>query len=92
MYSFKNKVLSTLLCHNAGSLQNIFKIPLGRVVLLARGRSFGRELDGIHICPLYLDAGKGHPCTFNTDRSLHGFEPWAGTRYGLGRPQLGPAS
>ena len=44
MYSFKHDVLSTLPRYNAGSLQDIMKIPLGRAVLLASGRSLGREL------------------------------------------------
>ena len=88
MYSFKNNVLSTLLRHNAGSLQNIFKILLGRAVLLAHRRSFSRELDGIHLRPLYLDAGEGNPRTFYADRLLDGIKPRAGidhltTRKGL---------
>ena len=70
MYSFKNNVLSTLLRYNAGSLQNIFKIPLGRAVLLVSGRSLGRELDGVHLHPLHLDAGEGHLCTLDADRPL----------------------
>ena len=77
MYSFENCVLSTLLRHNAGSLQNIFKIPLGRAVLLARRRSFGRELDGIHLRPLYFDTGEGHSRTFDANRPLDGVKPRA---------------
>ena len=78
MYSFENYVLSTLLRHNARSLQNIFKIPLGRAVLLASGRSLGRELDGVHLRPLHLDAGEGLPRTLNADRPLDGIKPRAG--------------
>ena len=64
MYSFKNNVLSTLLRYNVGSLQDIVKISLGRAVLLALGRSLGRKLDDIHLRPLHLDTGEGHPRTF----------------------------
>ena len=90
MYSFKNNVLSTLLRHNAGSLQNIFKIPLGRAVLLARGRSFGRELDGVHLRPLYLDTGEGHPRTFYADRPLDGVKPRAGIDQPLHESEVAP--
>ena len=78
MYSFKHDVLSTLPRYNAGSLQDVVKISLGRAVLLAFGWSFGRELDGIHLRPQHLDTGKGHPRTFNTDRSLNSVKPGAG--------------
>ena len=67
MYSFKNNVLSTLIRYNAGSLQDIAKISLGRAVLLALGRFLGRELDGVHLRPLHLDVGEGHPCTLDAD-------------------------
>ena len=98
MYSFKHDVLSTLPRYNAGSLQDVVKISLGRAVLLAFGWSFGRELDGIHLRPLHLDTGKGHPGTFDTDRPLDGVKPRAGIEqplheteiaagYGFGRPQ-----
>ena len=88
MYSFKNNVLSTLLRHNAGSLQNIFKIPLGRAVLLARGRSFGRKLDGVHLRPLYLDTGEGHPRTFDADGVLDDLEPWTGLHQPPHQPEV----
>ena len=96
--SFKNNVLSTLLRYSAGSLQDIIKIPLGHAVLLARRRSLGRELDGVHLRPLHLDTGEGHPRTFDADRPLDGIKPRAGidqplhepevaAGYGFGRPQ-----
>ena len=97
MISFKDNVFRTLPFYNTGSLQDIFKIPLGRAVLLAHGRSFGRKLDNIHLCPLYLDTGEGHPRTFYADRSLDGIKPRAdidqplhepevAAGYGFGRP------
>ena len=58
MYSFKDYILRTLLHHNAGSLQDIAEISLGRAVLLARGRSLGRDRDGVHLRPLHLDWAK----------------------------------
>ena len=78
MYSFKDYIFRTLLRHNAGSLQDIVKISLGRAVLLARGQSLGRDPDGIHLRPLHLDTGKGHPHTFDADRPLDGVKPRAG--------------
>ena len=74
------------------------KIPLGCAVLLARGRSLGRELDSVHLRPLHLDTGEGHPRTFNADRPLYGIKPRAGidqplhesevaAGYSFGRPQ-----
>ena len=78
MYSFKNNVISTLLRYNAGSLQDIAKISLGRAVLLARGRSLGHQLHGVHLRPVHLGAGKGHSRAFDTDRPLDGVKPRAG--------------
>ena len=65
MYSFKDYIFRTLLRYNAGSLQDICKIPLGCAVLLALWRSFGRNLDGVHLRPPHLDAGEGHARTLN---------------------------
>ena len=88
MYSFKNNVLSTLLRYNAGSLQDIVKISLERAVLLALGLSLGRKLDDIHLRPLHLDTGEGHPCTFNTDRPLDGIKPGADIEQPLHEPEV----
>ena len=79
MYSFKDNVFCALALYNAGSLRDIIKIPLGRTVLLACGRSLGCKLDGIHLRPLHLGTGEGHPGTFDADRSLYGIKPGAGT-------------
>ena len=98
MYSFKDYIFRTLLRYNAGSLQDIAKISLGHAVLLALGRSLGRELDGIHLRPLHLDTGEGHPRTFDTDQPLHGVklgasidlplhETEVAAGYGFDRPQ-----
>ena len=98
MSSCKDNVFCTLALHNVGSLQDIIKIPLRRVVLFASGRSLGCKLNGVHLRPLYLDSSEGHPRTFNADRPLddvkpsavidqplHDFEVAAG--HGFGRPQ-----
>ena len=97
MYSFKDYIFGALRRHNAGSLQDIVKIEFGRAVLLALGRTLGRELDGVHLRTLHLDAGEGHSRTPNADRSLDNVKPGAGidqplhesevaTGYGSGRP------
>ena len=78
MYSFKTYVLSTLLRYNTGSLQDIIKTMLGCAVLLASGQSLDRMFDDIHLSPLYLDAGEGHPRTLDADRSLDDVKPGAG--------------
>ena len=78
MYSFRHNLFRTLALYNAGSLQDIIKIPLGCAVLLSCGRSPGRELDGIHLRPLHLDTGEGHPRTFDADRPLYGIKLRAG--------------
>ena len=78
MYSFKDNVFCTLALYNAGSLQDIIKIPLGRAVLLARRRSLGRKLHSVHLHPLYLDSGKSHSRAFDADRPLDGIKPRAG--------------
>ena len=88
MYSVKDYIFHTLLRYNAGSLQDIAKISLRRAVLLALGRSLGRELDDIHLRPLHLDTGEGHPRTFHTDRPLDDFKSWAGTYKPLHEPEV----
>ena len=88
MHSFKDNVLRTLALYNAGSFQDIIKIPLGRAMLLARGRSLGRKLDGVHLSPLYLDMGEGHPRTFDADRPLYGIKPRAGIDQPLHEPEV----
>ena len=96
MYSFKDYISRTLLRHNAGSLQDIAEISVGRVVLLACGRSLDRDRDIIHLLPLHLDTGEGHPRTFDwpldgvkpgagIDQPLH--EPEVAAGYGFSRPQ-----
>ena len=98
MFSWEYDILRTLLRRKAGPLQDAIKIELVSTMLFALRRPLGHQLLGIQLCPMRLDAGKGHTSTFNTDRPLHGFEPRTGTykplnksevaaRYRLGMPQ-----
>ena len=75
MYSFKDNVLHTLLRQSAESLQDIIKITFWRAVLLASGRLLGREHDGVHLRPLHLDSGEGHPRALDADRPLDNVKP-----------------
>ena len=99
MFSWEYNILRTLLRHKAGPLQDTIKIELGSTMFLALRRSLGHQLLGIQLCPMRLDAGKGHTRTFNIDRPLHDFKPRTGTykplnksevaaRYRLGRSQV----
>ena len=81
MTSFKDNVFRTLALYNAGSLQDIIKIPLGRAVLFAGRRSLGRKLDGVHLHPLYLAASEGHTGTFNTGGALDDVQPRTGAHH-----------
>ena len=63
MYSWEYYILSTLLHHKAGSLQDTFKIQFGPAVLLALRWPFGHQLLGIQLFPMLLDAGKGASST-----------------------------
>ena len=67
MYSFKDNILSTLLRHTAGPVQDTVKIQLGHAVLLARGWSLGRNLHIVHLHPMHLDSGEGHARAFDAD-------------------------
>ena len=98
MYSFKSNILSTLVRHNAGSLQDTIKIQFGLAVLFALGRPLGHKLHGVHLRPLDLGVGERHACAFNADRSLDDVQPRAGiyqplheaeiaAGYSFGRPQ-----
>ena len=69
--------------HNARPLQDVFKIPLGRAVLLALRRSLGYKLDGVHLRPPHLDAGEGHARTLDADGPLDDVQPRKGTHQSL---------
>ena len=58
------------------------------MVLLALGRTLGRELDGVHLRPLHLDAGEGHPRTLDADRPLDDVKPGAGIDQPLHEPEV----
>ena len=88
MSSFKDNVFRILALYNVIPLEDIIKISLRRAVLHASGRSLGRELDGVHLRPLHLDTGEGHPHTFNTDRPLDGVKPRAGIDQPLHEPEV----
>ena len=88
MYSFKDNILSTLLRHNAGSLEDIFKILLEHAVLLVRRRSLGHKLHDVHLHPMHLDSGEGHPRAFDADRLLKGFKPRASIDQPLHEPEV----
>ena len=79
MYSWEYDILGTLLRHKAGSLQDTVKVQFGSAVLLALRRPLGHQLRGVHLRPMHLSAGKGHPRAFDSDRPLDGFKPRAGT-------------
>ena len=70
IHSFKHDILRTQAIYNAGYFKDIVEILLRRTMLLACGRSLGCKTGGIHLCPLYLDTGEGHPGTFDVDRPL----------------------
>ena len=88
MYSFENNVLPTLRCYNARPLQDIRKIALGCVVLLAREWSLGHQLHGVHLRPVHLGVGESHPRAFDTDRPLDDFKSRAGTQKPLQEPEV----
>ena len=62
--------LRTLRRHNARPLQDVFKISLGRAVLLDHRRPFSHKLDGVHLRPPDVDIGEGKTLTFNADGPL----------------------
>ena len=97
MFSVEYNILRTLLRHKAGSLQDTVEIQLGSTMLLALRWPLRHQLLGIHLHLVHLDAGEGHPCTFNADRPLYDFksradtnkplhEPEVAAGYGFGRP------
>ena len=88
MFSWEYDILRTLLRHKAGPLQDTIKIELGLMMLLALWRSLGHQLLGIQLCPMRLDAGKGHTRTINADRLLHSFEPRTGIYKPLNKSEI----
>ena len=88
MLSWENDILGTLLRHKVGSLHDTIIVLLGLAMLLASGRSLGRKLLGVHLCPLYLDSGEGHSRAFDADRPLDGIKPRAGIDQPLHEPEV----
>ena len=97
MLSWENDILGTLLRQKTGSLHDTVIVHLGLAMLLARGRTLGHQLRGIHLRLVRLGMGKSHPHTFNADQPHDSIKPRAGsdqplheskvaTRHGPGRP------
>ena len=61
-----------------GTLKDIFKIALWPIVDLASGRTLNRHDGSLHLRPVHLDTGKGHPCTLYARRALHSFNSGQG--------------
>ena len=98
VHSFKYYILSTFLCHKAGTLQDIIIILLRVAMLLALRRPLRHQLLSVHLCPVHFRMGLGHARTFNADGPLNDFKPRTGTYQplykaevaagqGLARPQ-----
>ena len=47
-------------------------------MLLALRRSLLHQLHGVHLGPVHLPTGESPACTFDADRLLDDFQPWAG--------------
>ena len=61
MFSWEYDILCTFLRYKAGSVQDTVIVYLGSAVLLALRRPLGHQLRGVHLRPMHLSAGKGHP-------------------------------
>ena len=99
LHLLKYDIFRTLAFYNSGPCQDDEEISLRLSMIFAFGRACGRHVGGLHLCPLDLDAGEGHPGTFYAGRTLHSInlrsrideplhqaEVAAGN--GLGRPDL----
>ena len=42
----------------------------------ALGWTLRYNIDGLHLPPVCLDTGKGHPCTLNARRPLNSVDTW----------------
>ena len=84
--------------YNAGSLEDLVEVPLRPSVILAFRRPCGGNFGGLHLRPLHLDSGEGHPGTFYAGRPLNGVdlrmridqllhESEVAAEYGLGWPK-----
>ena len=67
--SFKHNILRALGLYQTSTLKNLFKIVLGSYS--AYGRTLRRNSGSIHLRPVCLDTGKGHPRAFYARRPLH---------------------
>ena len=74
----KNYILGTFTRHKAGTLQDALIIHLGVVMLLTLRRPLLHQLLSIHLGLVHLRTGKSPACTFDADRPLYDFQPWAG--------------
>ena len=88
MYSWDYDILSTLLRHKVGSLQDTIKIQLGSAVLLPLRRPLGHQVRGVHLRPMHLDSGEGDARAFDADRTLDGIKLRAGIDQPLHEPEV----
>ena len=82
VHLFKYNILRALTLYQAGALLDVLQIMLWRAMVLASGRTLGCNIGDLHLCPVHLDAGEGHPGTFYAHRPLDGVN----TRHCIDKP------
>ena len=67
--SLEHYILRALRLYRSNAFKNFFKVVLG--IHSAYSRTLGRNSGGLHLRPVCLDTGKGHPRTLYARRPLH---------------------
>ena len=74
--SLEHYIFRALTLYQAGGIQDVFKIELRLITVLALGWTPRSNINGLHLSPKCFDSGKGHPCTLNARRPLHSIDMW----------------
>ena len=76
--SLEHNILRALSLYRTSAFKNFFKVVLGSHS--AYGRTLCRNSGGLHLRPVCLDMGKGHPRTLYACRSLYSIDAWHNTK------------
>ena len=74
VHLFTYNIFRALALYQAGALLDVLQIILRRAMVISYKRTLGCNIGGLHLCPVHLDAGEGHPGTFYACRPLNGVD------------------
>ena len=74
--------------YQTGTLEDILEIALWLAIVVASRQTLNRHDGGLHLRPVHLDTGKGHPRTFYAWRALHNLNSGQGVAEPLDQAEV----